>query len=184
MCQKCASKREREIYIYIQRWWWSMAAEISNCWIFAPIVASISILFQFCVCEDNYFCEHILRTQFTNFDLFHFFSVFVSRSHFNVFHRKMMASKCACSGGRIKVKEIHDKKRANQDHWLQINFEIDNISCTLPTQPFIALLLPLFPFPVFFFLSRRWRFCLSLLFEPHIHITYSYRHMHRYRYTA
>lgn len=40
--------------------------------------------------------------------------------------------------GRIEAKEIQDKK-SGQDHWLQINFEIEIISCTLPTQPFIWL---------------------------------------------
>lgn len=29
------------------------------------------------------------------------------------------------------------RQKESQYHWLQINFKIDNISCTLPTQPFI-----------------------------------------------
>lgn len=131
----------------------------------------LSQYYSDCVCEDAI----ILRTHYDTHSnnscvLFYFFRTTFSVSHslsactracplFSLQYLSISSKNdgkqmCACvserSGDRIKVKEIHDKKRANQDHWLQINFEIDNISCTLPTQPFIALLLPLLPASNFF----------------------------------
>lgn len=127
-------------------WWWSMTWSAHTHILAGRESAWIRMRHFNTVCTFECYVDYVpdVRTHlniFTHLGAFSH-SLSLSLSHFHrerTNWKKEIVSESECMlPGEAGWKQRKSKtKRANQDHWLQINFEIDNISCTLPTQPFI-----------------------------------------------